>query len=211
MNGVGDRSSGPRPRGARYERSSPNSLWHIDIKGPFFIQLGRDRRYLKSWIFGLVDDHSRYVLGLRIATTREVAPILVWLRDCIELCGTPLDLMSDNGTEFVHWMPGVLNRFGKTLRELQVRHIKTQIDSPWTNGKIESFWATLESEVLDREVFRSLVDAGGGARALRPLLQLPPTARRDRLAHTGRAIRRHAIHRPWLRERSGAGAPDRLA
>jgi hypothetical protein len=39
-----------------------------------------------------------------------------FLRDGIELCGKPLQLVSDNGTEFVHWMPGMLNRFGKTLR-----------------------------------------------------------------------------------------------
>ncbi len=152
------RPSLPRVGGPRYERSSPNSLWHIDIKGPFFIQLGREH-YLKTWICGLVDDHSRFVLGLRIATTREVAPILAWLRDCIELCGRPLDLMSDNGAEFVHWMPGMLNRFGKTLRELEIRHIRTQINTPWTNGKIESFWATLQSEVLDRHGFRSLEEA----------------------------------------------------
>jgi len=152
------RPSGPRQGGPRYERQSPNSLWHIDIKGPFFIQLGRER-YLKTFIFGLVDDHSRYVLGLRIATGREIAGILVWLRDCIELCGRPLDLMSDNGTEFVHWMPGMLNRFGKTLRELEIRQIKTQVNTPWTNGKIESFWHTLKSEVLDRQIFRSLEDA----------------------------------------------------
>ena len=152
------RPSGPRERGPRYERDRVNSLWHIDIKGPFFIQLER-KRYLKTWIYGLVDDHSRYVLGLRIATGREIAPILEWLRDCIELCGRPIELMSDNGVEFAHWMPGLLNRFGKTLRELEIRQIRTQIDSPWTNGKIESFWATLKSEVLDREVFRSLADA----------------------------------------------------
>jgi len=152
------RPSGPRERGPRYERARPNSLWHIDIKGPFFIQLAKDR-YLKTWIYGLIDDHSRYVLGLRIASSREVAPILIWLRDCIELCGRPLDLMSDNGAEFVHWMPGMLGRFGKTLRELEIRQIQTQINTPWTNGKIESFWATLKSEVLDREVFRSLADA----------------------------------------------------
>jgi len=152
------RPSHARERGPRYERSSPNSLWHIDNKGPFFIQLGKDH-YLKSWIFSLVDDHSRYVLGLRIATGREIATILSWLRDCIELCGRPLDLMSDNGTEFVHWMPGLLNRFGKTLRELEIRQIKTQVNTPWTSGKIESFWATLKSEVLDREIFRSLTEA----------------------------------------------------
>ena len=37
------------------------------------------------------------------------------------------------------------------LAELEVRHIRTQIDTPWTNGKIESFWATLQAEVLDRQ------------------------------------------------------------
>src|SRR6266849_4183048 len=105
-------------------------------------------------------ERSSFVIGLRIATDQQSGPILVWLRDCVELCGLPLDLMSDNGAPFVTWMPGVLTRFGKTLRELEVRHIRTQVDSPWTNGKIEAFWATLKNEVLDREVFRSLADAG---------------------------------------------------
>ena len=152
------RPSTTRERGPRDERAEPNALWHIDIKGPFFIQLARGR-YLKTWLIGLVDDHSRYLIGLRIAERQETDGILRWLADCVELCGKPLDLMSDNGTPFVHWMPGVLTRFGKQLRELEVRHIRTQVDSPWTNGKIESFWATLKSEVLDREIFRSLEDA----------------------------------------------------
>ena len=152
------RPSGPRQRGPRYERASPNSLWHIDIKGPFFIQLERGR-YLKTFLVGLVDDHSRYVLGLHIQSTQAAAPILDWIRDCFELCGRPLDLMSDNGTPFVVWMPGALTMFGKTLRQLEIRHIKTQVNSPWTNGKIEAFWATLKSEVLDRRVFRSLAEA----------------------------------------------------
>lgn len=152
------RPSSPRERGPRYERAEPNALWHIDIKGPFFIQLARGR-YLKTWIIGLVDDHSRYLLGLRIAERQETEGILAWLADCVELCGKPLDLMSDNGTPFVHWMPSVITRFGRELRELEIRHIRTQVDSPWTNGKIESFWATLKSEVLDREIFRSLEDA----------------------------------------------------
>src|SRR3989442_7692207 len=56
-------------------------------------------------------------------------------------------------------MPGVITGSGKTLRELAVRHIQTQVTSPWTNAKIEAFWSTLRSEVLDREVFRSLAAA----------------------------------------------------
>lgn len=152
------RGSVPRLRGPRYERSRPNELWHIDIKGPFFIQLERGR-YLKTWILGLVDDHSRFLLGLRIQTSAEVVPILAWLRERIHLCGKPLALMSDNGSPFVVWMPGVLTRFGKTLRELEIRHIRTQINSPWTNGKVERFWGLLQQEVLDRQIFRSLEDA----------------------------------------------------
>jgi hypothetical protein len=38
----------------------------------------------------LVDDHSRYALGLRIGDSQQSAPILDWLRDCVELCGRPL-------------------------------------------------------------------------------------------------------------------------
>jgi hypothetical protein len=50
---------------------------------------------------GLVDDHSRLVLGLRIMTEAKAAPILLWLEECFEFCGQPLELMSDNGQPFV--------------------------------------------------------------------------------------------------------------
>ncbi len=144
----------PRP-GDRYERTLPNELWHIDVKGPFFIRLAV-RGYLKTWIVGLVDDHSRFLIGLRIHTDYQVAPILRWLDDCFELCGQPLELMSDNGQPFVTWVPSVLTRFGKRLEELHINHLRTQISSPWTNGKIEAFWGVLQAEVLDRQSFTSL-------------------------------------------------------
>src|SRR5216683_2067052 len=144
--------------GPRYERSQPNELWHIDIKGPFFIQLA-GRGYLKTWLFGLVDDHSRFLIGLQINTDWQAAPVLRWVEECFELCGQPLQLMSDNGSPFVVWMPGVLTRFGKRLRDLKIHHLRTQISTPWTNGKIEAFWEVLQNEVLDRQWFRSLSQA----------------------------------------------------
>jgi transposase InsO family protein len=152
------RGSVPRRPGPRYERTRPNELWHIDIKGPFFIQLA-DRGYLKTWIVGLVDDYSRFVIGLRILPKAEATPILAWLDECFELCGQPLELMSDNGQPFVYWMPYVLTRFGKRLQELHIQHLRTQISSPWTNGKIEAFWGVLQAEVLDRQRFHNLVEA----------------------------------------------------
>lgn len=155
------RPSTRRERGPAYERSRPNELWHIDIKGPFFLRRSA-REYEKVWIVGLVDDHSRFLIGLRVLPRPQAQPILAWLDDCFELCGTPLELMSDNGSPFVIWMPGVLTLFGKTLEELRIRHLRTQVNSPWTNGKIERFWGVLQSELLDREVFRTLEAAADG-------------------------------------------------
>jgi len=141
-----------RERGPAYERSRPDELWHIDIKGPFFLQRAPGD-YTKVWIVGLVDDHSRFLIGLRVLPRPSTEPVLAWLRDCFELCGVPHEVMSDNGSPFATWMPGVLTLFGKTLAELHVKHIRTQVNSPWTNGKIERFWGVLQSELLDRELF----------------------------------------------------------
>ena len=157
LEGCARGSMPPRP-GPRYERTRANELWHIDIKGPFFIQLA-SRGYLKTWIVGLIDDYSRFVIGLRILPEAKAAPILAWLEECFELCGQPLELMSDNGLPFVFWMPYVLTRFGKRLQELHIQHLRTQISSPWTNGKIEAFWGVLQSEVLDRQRFGGLTEA----------------------------------------------------
>jgi transposase InsO family protein len=150
-----------REKGPAYERGRPNELWHIDIKGPFFLRRAKGE-YTKVWIVGRVDDHSRCLSGLRVLPRPQAGPILAWLDDCIELCGTPLELMSDNGSPFVVWLPGVLTLFGKTLEELRIRHVRTQVNSPWTNGKIERFWGILQSELLDRRIFPTIESAVDG-------------------------------------------------
>ena len=141
-----------RERGPAYERARSDELWHIDIKGPV-CQPQKVKRFGLAFAAGLVDDHSRFLIGLRVLPRPSTEPILEWLRDCFELVGIPLELMSDNGTLCANWMPGVLTLFGRTLTELHIEHIRTQVNSPWTNGKIERFWGVLQSELLDRELF----------------------------------------------------------
>ena len=150
-----------RERGPAYERARPNELWHIDIKGPFWLHRSPGD-HTKVWIVGLVDDHSRFIIGLRVLPTPSTQPSLAWLRDCFELCGLPHEVMSDNGAPFVVWMPGVMTLFGKTLAKLEIKHVRTQVNSPWTNGKIERFWGVLQSELLDRELFETPEDADAG-------------------------------------------------
>ena len=59
----------------------------------------------------------------------------------------------------------MLSRFQRSLAELEIRHIRTQVDTPWTNGKIESFWATLQAEVLDRQHLADLAAADAAVTA----------------------------------------------
>ncbi len=153
-----NRPSAARVPGPRYERARPNELWHIDLKGPFYLQGPRGARRSCHFI-ALVDDHSRFLLGIRAVPTKEAITVLETLAEAIELCGVPLALMSDNGTPFVAVVRTMLSRFQRSLAELSIRHVRTQVDTPWTNGKIEAFWATLQAEVLDRQYLADLATA----------------------------------------------------
>jgi len=133
-----NRTSAPRAPGPRYERTSPNDLWHIDLKGPFYLPSATGGRRTCHFV-ALVDDFSRFLLGIRAVPSREALPILEALAEAIDLCGVPHELMTDNGTPFVAVLRSMLSRFQRSLAELEIRHIRTQIDTPWTNGKIESF------------------------------------------------------------------------
>jgi transposase InsO family protein len=159
-----NRTSLPRVPGARYERTSPNELWHIDLKGPFYLPTATAGRRSCHFV-ALVDDFSRYLLEIHAVPTKEAVPILEALAEAIELCGVPHALMTDNGTPFVTIVRTMLSRFQRTLAELEVRHIRTQIDTPWTNGKIEAFWATLQAEVLDRQRLDDLAAADAAVTA----------------------------------------------
>jgi transposase InsO family protein len=159
-----NRTSTPRVPGPRYERTSPNELWHIDLKGPFYLPTATGGRRPCHFV-ALVDDFSRFLLGIRAVPSREALPILEALAEAIDLCGVPHELMTDNGTPFVAVLRSMLSRFQRSLAELEIRHIRTQIDTPWTNGKIESFWATLQAEVLDRQHLADLAAADAAVTA----------------------------------------------
>ena len=152
------RPSTARVPGPRYERAGVNELWHIDLKGPFYL-VGATGRARTCHFVALVDDHSRFLLGIRAVPTKEAVWVLALLEEAIELCGVPHELMTDNGTPFVAIVRTLLSRFQRSLAELRIRHIRTQIDTPWTNGKVEAFWATLQSEVLDRQHLADLAAA----------------------------------------------------
>ena len=92
-NGI-HRPSTVRVPGPRYERAGVNELWHIDLKGPFYL-VGATGRARTCHFVALVDDHSRFLLGIRAVPTKEAIWVLALLEEAIELCGVPHELMTD--------------------------------------------------------------------------------------------------------------------
>ena len=118
------RPSYVRTPGPHYERAAANELWHIDLKGPFYF-VGATGLARTCHFVALVDDHSRFLLGIRAIPTKEAIWVLDLLEEAIELCGVPHELMTDNGTPFVAITRTMLSRFQRSLAELAIRHIRT--------------------------------------------------------------------------------------
>ena len=67
--------------------------------------------------------------------------------------GPPANLPSDNGPEFV------AEALKAYLADAQVETRYIEPGAPWQNGYIESFNATFRDELLDRELFATVLEA----------------------------------------------------
>ena len=65
----------------------------------------------------------------------------------------PEHIRSDNGSEFT------AKAIRKWLKKVGVKTLYIEPGSPWENGYIESFNGKLRDEVLNREVFDTLLEA----------------------------------------------------
>ena len=186
-----------------------NELWHIDLKGPFYL-LGRAAGPGPATSPPSSTTTAASCSASGPCRPRRRSGSSALLEEAIELCGVPHELMTDNGTPFVAIVRTMLSRFQRRRwAELRIRHIRTQIDTPWTNGKVEAFWATLQSRgARPAAPGRPRCDRGRGHRLCR-LPRLPPAPWRARLADTRRTLRWHPVHRPWPRSVPVLG-PDRI-
>ena len=69
------------------------------------------------------------------------------------LRGVPEHIRSDNGSEFT------ANAVRKWLAELGVKTLFIEPGSSWENGYIESFNGKMRDELLNRELFTTLMEA----------------------------------------------------
>lgn len=148
------RLDGPRagqPRDwQRFEHPAPNDLWQMDFKGHFALADGRRCHPLT-----VLDDHSRYSLGLVACVDERTETVQKALRRIFARYGLPAKMLMDNGPPWGDPGGQLDTRLTVWLLELGIRVGHGRPYHPQTQGKDERFHRTLHEEVLKRETFAS--------------------------------------------------------
>ncbi len=101
----------------------------------------------------MLDEFTRECLSIVVDRRITSQDVLDRLFDLFVLRGTPEHIRSDNGPEFTaKAVRGWLSKVG-------VGTLFIQRGSPWENGYIESFNGKLRDELLNGEIFTTLLEA----------------------------------------------------
>ncbi len=135
-----------------FERARPNQLWQTDL---FTFVLKRQNR--RVYLVGFLDDQSRFITGYGLHASQSAALVIEVLRAALAAYGSPEEILTDNGSQYVTWRGK--SQFARELEKRGIRQIVARPQRPQTLGKIERFWGTLWRECVETAVFRDLEDA----------------------------------------------------
>jgi putative transposase len=138
------------PAQNRFEMTRPNELWAVDFK-EMWIQS------TKTYGLFVLDDYSRFCVGHAVTETATAELAIATVETAIQRYGRPERILSDRGPQFHAW--NGVSKFDAFLADFLVDHSVTKAGHCFTNGKVESFNRSLQSEVLDVEEFASLTEA----------------------------------------------------
>jgi putative transposase len=122
-------------------------VWSYD----FALARTTDGRPLR--ILAILDEYTRECLSLSVDRQVSSQGVLDRLYTIFIHRGTPEHIRSDNGPEFT----------AKAVREwlgrLEVRTLYIEPGSPWENGYVESFFGKMRDELLNGEIYDTLLEA----------------------------------------------------
>ncbi len=131
----------------RLRPERPNHVWSYDFVQDR-TQDGRAYRMLT-----MIDEYTRECLAIDVARNLTADDVLSRLTELFVRRGVPDYIRSDNGTEFT--AKAVRDWLGR----VQVKTLYIEPGSPWENGYIESFNGRLRDELLNGEIFETLLEA----------------------------------------------------
>lgn len=126
----------------RFEASAPNDLWQMDFKGHFALDQGRCHPLT------VLDDHSRYALGLEACADERGVTVQERLRGIFRRYGLPRKMLMDNGSPWGAEAAHPYTRLTVWLLRLGVQVGHSGPYHPQTLGKDERFHRTLTAEVV---------------------------------------------------------------
>jgi putative transposase len=133
-----------------FTAAKPNRLWHADLT-----ELPTDQGPL--YLAAVIDGCSRLAVGHAMGEhpTAELAigavELAVWRRGLLD--GDRLIHHSDQGAQFTSLA------FGSRLRQLGIRASMGSVGDCFDHALVESFFATLECELIDRRHWRTREEA----------------------------------------------------
>jgi len=133
-------------------------LWPLFPKHVWSYDFMEDRTHngVKFRILNIIDEYTRVYLVVRVARRLTHRDVLKALNGLFIRRGVPVHIRSDNGSEFT------AKRVRAWLAKQQIKPLFIEPGSPWENGYIESFNGKMRDELLDGEIFYSLIDGGKG-------------------------------------------------
>ncbi len=120
----------------RFEAENPNDRWTGDaLHGP---KVGGRKTYL----FAVLDDHSRLICGYRFGFSEDTVRLGVALEPALACRGVPASVYVDNGSAFVDaWLL-------RACAKLGIRLVHSTPHRPQGRGKIERFFRTVREQFL---------------------------------------------------------------
>ncbi len=122
-------------------------VWSYD----FMIDRTADGRPFK--MLNIIDEFTRECLCVKVNRTIRSQDVIDELFNLFIFRAMPEYIRSDNGPEFTARV------VRKWLGRLGVKTLFIERGSPWENGYIESFNGKMRDELLNREVFSTLIEA----------------------------------------------------
>lgn len=140
--------NGGKDEPKRFERENPNEMWQIDHKRAIHGKWAR-----RTVPFAALDDCTRYVVGLRALPDKGLSSTWGAIWEIFGDYGLPGAILSDNDQIF-HGRVGP-SRFEVRLMRLGIEVLHGRPYHPETQGKVERFNGTLQTELLSDGCFDS--------------------------------------------------------
>lgn len=137
----------PKKGNGFIQPTKPHEHWHTDIK---YVNFHGTFLFLIT----VIDGYSRYIVHHELRTSMREFDVEITLMKALEkFPGVNPRIISDNGTQFIS------RDFTEFLRIAGLEHVRTSVNYPQSNGKVERFNRTISEECLTKKSMINLEDA----------------------------------------------------